>query len=100
MFDKNTVMGSDNQQFKFALDDLRAFLKANPSAQKNFTPAQLADIKAGKRGRTKLFVWHHSDEDIYILHLVDRKTHAAKGNHHVGSTSATQRDRKKGGVRK
>ena len=94
------VMASDDQQFRFALDDLRKHLANNPGDRKNFTPQQLKDIASGRRGRTQLFVWHHSDVDVFVLHFVDRRTHAEPTNRHIGSTSLTQRDRRRGGIRK
>jgi hypothetical protein len=94
------VMARDDQQFRFALDDLRKHLANNPGDRKNFTPQQLKDIASGRRGRTQLFVWHHSDVDVFVLHFVDRRTHAEPTNRHIGSTSLTQRDRRRGGIRK
>jgi RHS repeat-associated protein len=96
---KHLIMASDTAQFTYAINDLRDYLKKNPNAKRNFTRAQLRDIADAKKGRARLFVWHHNDNDVYVLQFVDRKTHGEKGNQHLGSTSITGRDRKRGGVR-
>jgi hypothetical protein len=76
---------SDEAQFKYATEHLKAHLDANPEERQNFTQKQLDEIDNGEP-RIDDYTWHHS-EDGQTLELVDRDIHAKTG--HDGGRKAT-----------
>ncbi|HFS0969470.1 TPA: HNH endonuclease [Pseudomonas aeruginosa] len=68
---------TNEEQFKYANEQLRQAVEADPELRAKFTDEQLEQIRNGDRPDG--FVWHHS-ENPGELQLVDKETHDKTGH--------------------
>lgn len=78
---KKLYMASDEEQFKYALNVLKARIKRDASLRAKLGKEILEVIENAKNGRINGLTWHHSQKEG-VLQLVDREIHRA--NSHTG----------------
>ena len=73
MLPKELHKASDDQQFKYCVEQLKKKIETNPELKSQFTDAQLQRIKDGAP-RIPGLTWHHNEKQG-LIQLVDAETH-------------------------